>query len=299
MVNTIELDGALPPDGTPRHFQRHTVISVILRGTTLPPGKDYEEAEQLANYLARQVMDGATALSLFTMAYLDFPEITADEQRLIDAERDVFLAERAAHWRSEKPSAPQTVIDAYAKNDLIASIVAGGEWPHDYQMRAQFMHVKSFIYALAGIRSALALLAKRPAVSDQASAALAQVDAHLPSLMDIRNSLAHSDERVLGLKTGGKEIVGQPLQASWGGVNGSVIVPEMLEGTLFRTTIADGSHPTIDIHEDTFLPVGRIVQEFLHSLPWSGDVRVLPKLRGHDKPLPPGPLNYEGRSYSN
>ncbi len=107
------------------------------------------------------------------------------------------------------------------------------------------------------VRSGISALGVFQGLENAAEAALGRVDEALPHLNRVRNSIAHLDERILGLKNGKKRINTQS----------PGIVVGNLSNEGYTTLCEDGAQHTVPIDEPTLFLIRDALQSVFDQLP--------------------------------
>jgi len=151
-----------------------------------------------------------------------------------------------------------------------------GEVPQAYTTRLPFLYARAFLFSLWDIRRVLGRVLTFNGIPPAATIAVGEFDSALPILKGLRDSSAHTDERVVG-QTRGHQIVTKPIHTGFiNAPGGGVLVIESLVGDKFTGTTADGDLAEIAVSADTMKVVQRCFQQILNSLPWSGPGRYYP-----------------------
>lgn len=128
-----------------------------------------------------------------------------------------------------------------------------------YSYRLALIHAHTVLYALDGIQKALNKLAEIPGVP----ARLAEVrDAYqeaLPSVVPVRNSAHHLEDRVTGLGSGNRRLDPHNL-----------LITGQLGPTTLGYTLGDGSHGEVEISRESVALAWAAVQYAIEALPWWG-----------------------------
>jgi len=145
-----------------------------------------------------------------------------------------------------------------------------GILPLAYRLAAPFLFAKSFINALWRIESLLSGIRNMPGSSDEVRSALNEFRQKVPSLQEVRDAVAHYDERAQ------RKARRAPLEPKSGGIpgvsapDGTVLALENLHDNAFGTTDADGEYRMIQISEATVEFARQAVQRAIDSFEWSG-----------------------------
>lgn len=158
---------------------------------------------------------------------------------------------------------------------MVKAEAAEGKLPINYQHQISFLHAKSFLFALDGVRKSLLSL-KRIGLSAAASGiALGILEAGVPDLAGVRDSTAHADERSQG-KARGKALPNVPIDDFGIRATGGVVVISGLHNDTFHCTVEDGRLAGVAVNERSLGTAYQAVQALLDALPWKGSSRVVP-----------------------
>jgi hypothetical protein len=143
--------------------------------------------------------------------------------------------------------------------------------PESYRRRAPFIHAQSFVSTLAVLQRSLVALTKyqlEPQVKAGLQQACDQFAAALPELKDVRDSIAHVEERVRG-EAKRKKISTQPVSNSMiHAPQGGVMVVSALNNQHYGGTIADGTYVEVEVADATTAVACTVVQAVFDALPW-------------------------------
>jgi hypothetical protein len=146
-----------------------------------------------------------------------------------------------------------------------------GELPQSLQLRLPALHAHSFIRSLAQAGRALSALSDLdlgPA-SAEVSQAYGDLDAAIPSLKDVRDSIEHAEDRMRGQSRGCKLSLAPIVQGPIHAPDGGVLVGDLLvDGRTLGWTTADGSLQHVEISDATIESARAAVQRALDALPW-------------------------------
>jgi hypothetical protein len=141
--------------------------------------------------------------------------------------------------------------------------------PHRVFLPALF--AKAFIIPAHLTSVLLQTIAKR---APEIRPAMDQLKAGVPGITDVRHSIQHIEDRVLGLAKG-KRIDLQPIDNSLvRAPGGGVSVIDGLRGDLYGITCENGSYIEIPVNEATLVSILRAVQTAIDALHWEGPSRT-------------------------
>ncbi|MFD2609570.1 hypothetical protein ACFSR9_08980 [Deinococcus taklimakanensis] len=151
-----------------------------------------------------------------------------------------------------------------------------GKIPREIEGAFTFLHAHSFLYKLDEIGRFLNVLAEAEGVPENARRAAMRFDTELSQVREIRNSAAHTEDRVRGLGPRNKPIPYQPVEHYGISAPGGVSVISSLYNQTLNYTVADGHLVGIDVTPETLAHVQSIIQELLNALAWRGSARHYP-----------------------
>lgn len=149
--------------------------------------------------------------------------------------------------------------------------------PRGYRSHTRFVHATAFVYALHMLHTAAEEVVKLSPEASGLQEVLAAFEASAEHLKDVRNSLAHREDRVRGLGRGGKPISPKPQMNVFVGDAAMILGPQ-LEGSLLGITTADGHYRRVAVSFDTLQAGQALTQASINSFPWEGMPRWSPQL---------------------
>jgi hypothetical protein len=152
---------------------------------------------------------------------------------------------------------------------------AAGILPDGYERRLMAIHARTVVFALDDIDRKLEVLAEMSGVPEVA-AAHGRYLAALPNVRDVRNSAHHTEDRLRGLKTGGKPITLQPISNRLIHAPGGAIVVSSFIDNRFGFTSADGHYREVEVTADSVTFAQRAIQESINAFSWRGPARSIP-----------------------
>lgn len=165
-----------------------------------------------------------------------------------------------------------------------------GDLPLDCATRTLVVYARSFIHALAQISRALATLRRCAAplpdggkIRDAAAEALGNLEASLPGLKPVRDSVEHAEDRIRGLHGLGRNKTTLPVVASQSATfdvaTNVVLFADTLNGRSYGWTIANGTHEEVEISDASLETTRAVIQRLFDGLPWMpspGDGKATP-----------------------
>lgn len=146
--------------------------------------------------------------------------------------------------------------------------------PDAYAHRLPFLYAKSCLYALDTIAKTLRTLARMPGLSAGVAQAWDDFEARFPTLVAVRDSAHHPEDRIRGVRSrAGREnpIVTQPiLSGAIHAPGGGVIVLDMLDNNRYGGTLADGTYGEVEISAETVAGAQQVIQQVVDAFSWRG-----------------------------
>jgi hypothetical protein len=150
----------------------------------------------------------------------------------------------------------------------------GGQLPDAYAHRLPFLHAKSCLYALDTIAKAIRTLGTMPGLPAGVAQAQADFEARFPTLVAIRDTAHHPEDRIRGVRGGRSRetpIVAQPiLSNAMHAPGGGVIVLDFLDDNRYGGTLADGTYGQVEISAGTVTGAQQLIQQVLDAFSWRG-----------------------------
>jgi hypothetical protein len=237
-----------------------------------------QRVEGLLSGLESSLANVAVALMLFEK------EMARPRRRPSMSERDAdYARERAIESELGKAAGlnPESLfhddaIRLQARIALKREKWAAGELPREYEHSLVFMHARSFVYALDRLRKLLKALLELPDVPDAVRAAEGDLLMAFPSLVGVRDSVAHFEDRSRGLGRDKKPLELGSVDNEIMKADGGVLLLENLIDNRFTTAMADGSQGEVEISLKSLQAAQRAVQATLDSFRWRGEPRHMP-----------------------
>lgn len=151
-----------------------------------------------------------------------------------------------------------------------------GVVPESYAFRVPFIHAHSFLFAFVGVLKALRAIEGMDPAPAHARAAAKRLSVLFPTAVGIRDSAHHAEERVRGLKRGGKRIRVKPIDTGPIRAPGGALVLSTLNGNRLGYTMDDGAYGELELSRDTLESARVIIQDVLDALAWGGPARTVP-----------------------
>jgi hypothetical protein len=250
----------------------------------IPDDQERWETESLIRLLINCIEDAAVSLASFEECMSnssgDFERLM--EQREADSER---MRSISARLEAELPPnlAPQERFAAYDSIREFAAVQAkreawsSGRIPDSYVHRRPFIHAKSFLYALDTLHKALKLLSKTPSAPAEVAEALAELDTAFPTLISVRDSAHHVEDRVQG-KAWKRRIDLKPVEnEAISAPSGGALIVDMLNDNRYGGTLADGTYGEVEVSAESVAIAQQSLQRVVESYSWSGPSDHLPR----------------------
>ena len=242
------------------------------------------DVEMLCHLLSDCVADLVVLLSMFEQAQADSH---VRMQATSDAARDHDVWQRAGERRRAREAELEAqagiawgqpsyfersgTIREQVRREMLREKWAKEGGPESYARRAVFIHAQSFVSSLAVLQRSLLALAKydfEPAVASRIKEAVDDFGLALPGLKDVRDSVAHVEERVRS-EARGKKITTQPISNSLiHAPGGGAMVVIALNNQHYGGTIADGTYAEVEVADATTEVARAAVQAVFAALPW-------------------------------
>lgn len=251
------------------------------------------DVESLCRLLSDCVADLVVSLSMFEHAQIasrahmqalaqqghDHEQWERDGQRRRAREAELE-AEAGIAWGGPDYFEKAEAIREQVRREMLREKWEREGGPEAYKHRVPFIHAQSFVSTLAVLqRSLVAIAGYAFDVPTKARLQEACNDfaAALPGLKDVRDSIAHIEERVRTEARGAK-IKTQPVTNSMvHAPQGGVTIINALNNQHFGGTIADGTYVEVEVADATTEVAGAAVQAVFDALPWKpGHRRVEP-----------------------
>lgn len=241
------------------------------------------DVEWLCRLLSDCVADLVVSLSMFEQAQIEsdarmqarlaavWERQTWEREGQRRREREAELeAQAGITWGQPDYFERSEAIREQVRRELLREKWALEGSPESYARRVVFIHAQSFVSTLAVQRSLLALTKSpvEPAVASGIKKAADEFAAALPGLKDVRDSVAHVEERVRG-EVHGKKIKTQPVSNSLIHTpGGGAMVVSALDNQHYGCTIADGTYAEVEVADATTEVACAAVQAVYDALPW-------------------------------
>jgi hypothetical protein len=147
-----------------------------------------------------------------------------------------------------------------------------GLLPDYYHDQIIFVHAKTFLYSLDRIDRLLGVLKNTCGVPTAVADAQAAFNRSVPHLRDVRNSVAHYEDRSRGLDQTREPIDFKPVnnRLVQGPPNAEVLITESLIGSRFGCTMNDGRYGEVDVSPASLNAAATAIQSTINSFKWKG-----------------------------
>lgn len=241
-------------------------------------GDDAHQIQVLLYQAESDLVLASLALMLFQqqrserVAGLDQAEWAARSEKRMVLEKEVKAELGLSDWDYSRQDEVRNEVSVR----MVNAEAAEGRLPRSYQHQLPFLHAKSFLFALDGVRKTLLSLKRIGSSAAASDIAIGILAAGVPDLAGVRDSTAHADERSQG-KARGKALPNVPVD-SFGihAPGGGAIVISGLHGDVFHCTVEDGRLAGVAVNEGSLGAAFQAVQALLDALPWKGDSRIVP-----------------------
>jgi hypothetical protein len=231
------------------------------------------EAEALSRVMTGGTFDALLALMMFEQAHAvprDFGKDEWDRERERERVREEELAaDDPRDFRAPDYMEWRLRISEQARRDIMREKWEAGELPDELKHRLPFLHAQTFVTALAQVRRALSELAKMDLDGAEAEvrAACGDLDAAVPSLKNVRDSVEHAEDRSRG-RSHGRKMTLAPVSTNVIDAPGGALIAGMLNNNKFGWTVADGTYQEVEVSDATVEAARAAVQRALDALPW-------------------------------
>jgi hypothetical protein len=245
------------------------------------------DAEALCDQLSDCVADLVVSLSMFEDEYaarfltrvptppsIDLEERQRDADRLYRREAELE-AEHGVAWGHPEYFERRAALREQTRRTLLREEWAENGGPEAYRNRVIFIHVRSFVTTLALLQCGLVALCGYgfgPAVAAKLKQACDNFAAALPGVKDVRDSLAHGEDRARG-KARSKKITPQQVPFESAAAARGMIISG-LRGRHFGCTVADGAYAEVEISDATTEIARVAIQAVYDALPWRPGRRI-------------------------
>ena len=148
-----------------------------------------------------------------------------------------------------------------------------GHIPKEFTHNQKFIFAKAFLYALDAFNKFLKVLYQEDNVPENIKDFYDEFGEVFPNFKSIRNTTQHLEDRSRGLGSGRnpqpmdlQPINNQIVNAE----NGGVLMLNVLNGTKYGCTMADGHYGEIDVSPESMEKLQTILQKTLESFSWKG-----------------------------
>jgi len=241
-------------------------------------GDDAHQVQGLLYQAESDLVLASLALMLFQQergqraAGFDQAEWTARSEKRMVLEKEVKTEWGLNEWDYSRQDDVRNEVSIR----LVKADAAEGKLPRAYQHQLPFLHAKSFLFALDGVRKTLLSLKRIGPSAAASDVALGILAAGVPDLAGVRDSTAHADERSQG-KARGKALPTVPID-SFGihAPGGGAIVISGLHNDVFNCTVEDGRLAGVAVNDKSLGAAFQAAQALLDALPWKGPSRIVP-----------------------
>lgn len=236
--------------------------------------------QSLLDVLERHLADAAVGLAMFEEARArpwtmpDRDDARYARRRAIEESLEATLSPELS---PEERWQRQGDIRDEAEFALKREEWAAGRVPDAYVSRLDFVHAHTVLYALDGVSKGLAALAGTPGLPAPVAAASAAFDDALPSLVEIRNSAHHAEDRARRRnKRGGpidlKPVSNSTIEAPGGGV----LILSSLNNNRLGYTLSSGHYEEVEISANSVAAAQTTIQQAFDGFTWEGPPRTVP-----------------------
>jgi len=249
----------------------------------LPDRERAFQLERLLHLLEANFVDASVALNLFlaAQAQAQVHGVPSRDDWERDAARRRELTQQLEHQLGVNPL---TVLNREvfeeirerADLELKREHWAAGRPPQQYAFRPLSLHARSFIYALDTIGNTLEVLQAEPDVPTEVKTQTDAFFAAFPSVVGVRDSAHHPEDRGRGLGKWGKPLTLKAVDNQLIKAPGGVLALDCLNGNKYGCTMADGHYGEVEVSPDSLSVVQTCVQKVFDAFPWKGPRRHIP-----------------------
>lgn len=241
-------------------------------------GDDARHIQALLHQAESDLVLASLALMLFQQqrgqrdAGLDHAEWASRSEKRRVLEKEVKAELGLSDWDHARHDEVRDEVSVR----MVKADAAEGKLPRAYQHQLRFLHAKSFLFALDGVRKTLLSLKQTSSSAAASDTALGILAAGVPDLAGVRDSTAHADERVQG-KAKGKALPNVAID-DFGirAPGGGTVVISGLHDDVFNCTVEDGRLAGVAVNERSLGAAYEAVQALLDGLSWKGGTRIVP-----------------------
>lgn len=138
-----------------------------------------------------------------------------------------------------------------------------------YKRAVPFLYAHSYLFSLDNVHKIMGVLAKEDvplAVID----AIADFQAKFSTLVEIRNSAHHVEDRARGIGKRGKTIKPKPIDTPGIKASGGVLIMSNLSNNRYGCTLHDGTFGEIEISSIVLTEFQGSIQKILDAFKWTG-----------------------------
>jgi hypothetical protein len=191
---------------------------------------------RLAHYLPVQIHEAAILLDLFDRSWLESAATMPDD------------------WFQDEPE-----IEA-----IVRQVVLPNDRPASYYQAGPQLHARTFVLTLRMIGTLMETIVNEAGAEYETLARISgEYDTAFPRLRDLRNSIAHAEDRLRGLAH--KKPI-QPLEVPGITIGGGVFFNGMLRNRSFGWTLADGTYGECEVSEASLRTAVAHVTAFISEL---------------------------------
>lgn len=265
------------------------IFEMIYPGTWLQelPDRVAHEIQSLLYVMESHLADAALGVALFQEAQArrsqrpEWNDAASQVRRLVEMGIEVDR-----HWqRQAELQLPLTPEERWADQEQIRfdaeRFVTRMQWdtgstPEHYLHRLPFIHAHTVLYALDGVSKVLDVLSKMPDLPEGVIVASETFTTALPSVVEIRNSAHHIEDRGRPKGKFDKPLKLQPIDNDMIKSAGGALVLSSLNNNRLGYTLSDGYFSEVEISEASVEVAQRAIQGVLDALSWKGPRRLVP-----------------------
>lgn len=249
----------------------------FIAGTWLDDSLDEEAARNLqllTHPVTDGVFDAVLSLAMYEQASARLHAGHGHDQWERDRERERAREQELAAEDPREFGAPDCFewmdrLREQARRDIVREKWETGELPDHFRHRLPFLHAQMFVSSLAQVRRTLRVMADTaPQIAELASVC-DNLDAAVPSLKAVRDSVEHVEDRIRGLDRNRQPLILAPVtNSAIHAPNGGALIGGMLNNNSFGWTVNHGTYQEVEVSDATVEAARVVVQRALDTLPW-------------------------------
>lgn len=261
------------------------IFELVVPGTWLDiaNAQSARQLQQQVEHIRSQFYEANAALNLFEASRAQTPLMLDPYRRRQDRERRSQIqrrleSERGAIFDRNLREQLDFDVDVLFKKEEWSH----GRFPSELEHKNTFIYAKAFLYALDSIDKFLHVLAREADAPSTLIELCSEFSRLFPDLKEVRNTAHHLEDRARGLGLGKSRKLQpldlQPVQNEFvHAPNGGVLMLNVLNGSKYGSTMADGHYGEVDISTNSMEALQSLIQAVLDAFPWRGPKEHTPR----------------------